>query len=294
MIGSRKLKEMLYDGLWSLGVRARDVGKRLGVSGPIEPWLMYLAPLLIPPPALETEITLRTGETLWIPGNFPSQRNYSLGLYERDLCNLLPSLIQSGMSVLDVGANVGFYTVVMARLVGEHGKVFAFEPDNVAFSYLERNIAKNGCKNVIAVKLAVVDKPRTVSFVAESIERGFVCSGGGSDDSSSIPAVSLDAYFESLGWPQIDFMKLDIEGGETDALAGMDELSRKNRNLRVVIEYNWRAIQRAGRTPDELSARLRSLGFTQGRMIERNLDEFAIDRSLPRTGAMYNLLLTKD
>src|SRR5438132_7569263 len=113
------LRERLFDRVWSLGVRLRDLGKQLGLSGPVEPLLGYLGPRLMRPPNRETKIVLRTGEALWLPANFPSYRNYTLGLYERSLSTLLPKLIRRGMTVLDVGANVGLHTVLMSRLVGE-------------------------------------------------------------------------------------------------------------------------------------------------------------------------------
>ncbi|TMF80972.1 MAG: FkbM family methyltransferase [Chloroflexi bacterium] len=95
------------------------------------------------PPERETQIVLSSGERLWLPGKFASYRNYQLGLYERAVFELLPSIAASGMTVLDIGASVGLYSLTFSRLVGAAGTVFAFEADDEAFSYLRRNIAAN-------------------------------------------------------------------------------------------------------------------------------------------------------
>ena len=83
------------------------------------------------PPERETQIVLSSGERLWLPGKFASYRNYQLGLYERAVFALLPSIATNGMTVLDVGASVGLYTLTFSRLVGAAGTVFAFEADGV-------------------------------------------------------------------------------------------------------------------------------------------------------------------
>ena len=286
--------EAAYDRIWALGVAIRDVGKRFGLSGPIEPILTYLAPRLMPPPAAEVELSLPTGESLWIPANFPSYRNYLLGLYERDLRKLLPSIVDEGFNVVDLGANIGLYTIAMSRLVGSSGRVFAFEPDELPFSYLQRNISANRCDNVTAVRAAVTNQPGLASFIRNSVERGFVVSGKQQTNAITVPAVSLDSYFRARDWPNVDFVKLDIEGAEGDALSGMTELSQRNLSLKLVIEFNYQAIHRSGSTEDKLLDLLKNLGFKNGWVIERNMAKVALDAPLRLGGTMCNLLVAKD
>jgi FkbM family methyltransferase len=247
----------------------------------------------MPPPSHETQVVLPMGATLWLPANFPSYRNYVLGMYERDLGAALPSLIQKGMKVLDIGANVGFYTIAASRLVGTDGRVFAFEPDSQAFSYLDRNIHVNNSANVTTVNAAVTDKPGSVSFVPDQVERGFV-SDRVREGAIVVPAVSVDSYFNELGWPRIDFVKLDAEGAEVNVLIGMEELSRRNPQLRMVMEYNRQALRRAGHTNVHLAEVLHQVGFSRSWVIERNLEPVSRGALLPETGALYNLLLAKD
>ena len=286
------LRQALYDRIWSAGVRVRDLGKRLGISGPVEPLLMHLGPRLMPPPKQETCIALPAGDQLWIPPGFTSYRNYRLGLYERDLYRLLPSLVTPGMTVLDVGSNIGYYSIVLSRLVRPGGSVFAFEVDDLAAGYLERNLALNHCDNVTAVKLAVADRADELSFVPDGIDRGYVDRTAGRPGSKIVKSITLDGYFESLGRPQIDFVKLDIEGGESAALTGMSRLCAMNPSMSIVMELNQDNMRRAGVTERQLLSQLAGLGFRTGYVIERNLEPFPLDRPPDSGGAMYNLLIS--
>ena len=287
-----RLRQALFDWIWSSGVRMRDVAKRLGVSGPVEPLLGYLGPRLIRPPGHETLVELPNGYSLWIPANFPSYRNYTLGVYERKLNTLLPRLVRTDMSAVDVGANVGFYTVALSRLVGDRGKVFAFEADDLAFTFLKRNLIENGCQNVTAVNAAVSERPGLVHFVPDSVERGFVDTTS-RPRSVQVPAISLDSYFGAMSWPRIDFIKLDIEGSEQSAVDGMTQLSQRNPALSMVMEYNRETIHRSGSTEEQLSSGLRRAGFQYGWVIERDLVPLPAELQLPHTGSLFNLLLTK-
>jgi FkbM family methyltransferase len=287
--------QALYDRIWSMGVRVRDAGKRAGISGPFEPILGYVAPRLMKPPDRETQIQLATGELLWIPPRFPSYRNYALGLYERDLGALIRQLIEPGMTVVDVGANVGFYTVQLSQLVGPNGRVFAFEPERIVFDYLNRNIELNACQNTTAVNAAVSNANDQVGFVDDHLERGFVIVGNHEgDETTKVASVTLDTFFEGLGWPPVDFIKFDIEGGEGRALLGMAELNERNPRLRIVMEYNWYALRRAGGSREQLAHQIEQMGFCRGWIIERRLEPLQREITLPRDRALCNLLLSKE
>jgi FkbM family methyltransferase len=117
------------------------------------------------------------------------------------------------MTVFDVGANVGFFTLLASRLVGPTGHVIAVEPlpRNVAF--LERHVALNKAANVTIVRLAVSDKAGFAHFVeAESPSMGRLGHGA-----LRVETTTLDRLSESYGVP--DLVKMDIEGGEVMALA---------------------------------------------------------------------------
>ena len=86
---------------------------------------------------------------------------YATGIWEKDVTAYLMKLIEGGMVVIDIGANVGYYTLLAAEKVGGHGKVFAFEPEPSRYALLEKNVRINGLKNVILVQQAVSNKTGT-------------------------------------------------------------------------------------------------------------------------------------
>src|SRR5207245_2930011 len=83
---------------------------------------------------------------------------YVTGVWEKDVTAYLMKLIESGMVVVDIGANVGYYTLLAAEKVGSHGKVLAFEPEPSRYALLEKNVRANDLKNVIPVQKAVSNK----------------------------------------------------------------------------------------------------------------------------------------
>jgi len=96
-----------------------------------------------------------------------------------------------------------------------------------------------------------------------------------------------------LSWPPVDVMKMNIEGSELAALRGMRQLSNRNPQLQLVMEFNPTAMARAHVTRMELRGTLTDLGFRSGRVVERGLQEIANDELVPDGGVVYNVLLAK-
>lgn len=140
-----------------------------------------------------------------------------LGTYEARKQERIVSSLGRGMTVWDVGANVGVYTLLAARYVGPTGRVTAFEPfpENVAL--LRRHIELNGHRQVTVVDKAVAGTDGEASFFpADSREQGRLGQGSGG---MAVEVLSLDTYWRSSGECP-DVVKMDIEGAEYDALSG--------------------------------------------------------------------------
>ena len=137
-----------------------------------------------------------------------------IGTYEADHIPALQQLVRPGMVVYDVGANVGYYTLALSRLVGDSGRVYSFEPGVRWAYYLRRHIELNALRNVTVVQAAVSDSAALVRF-----------SGWEIDDEGSyvVPSISLDGFI-AAGFPPPDFIKMDIEGAEGAALHGARDL----------------------------------------------------------------------
>jgi FkbM family methyltransferase len=193
------------------------------------------------------------------------------------------------MTVVDLGASIGYYTLLASRLVGPSGHVYSFEPDPEANHYLRRNIKENRCENIVVVDKAAAELTQTVSFVRPELERGFVSAG--QKGSMTIEATTMDAFFGGLGWPDVHIVKMDIEGSEESALLGMGDLVRRNPTIQIIMELNQQAMRRAGRTWNQLMATLKDLGFSSGYVIE--LDRTMELEAFSGSRAIHNLLLSR-
>lgn len=159
----------------------------------------------------------------WIVGS--SNHGCWLGSYEAEKQLLMARLIKSGSVVLDIGANVGFYTLLASSLVGNEGSVFAFEPLPSNIDYLERHLKMNAVHNVTLIRAAVSDRSGMASFQA-----GGSNSTGRLDEKGAIPVemVSLDELFFKGVFPLPDYLKIDVEGAELSVLNGARHLLGKS------------------------------------------------------------------
>jgi FkbM family methyltransferase len=178
------------------------------------------------------------------------EKDYWLGTYEPALQSAIANLVKPGDVAFDVGANVGYISLLLARAVGETGKVFAFEalPDNQA--RLHQNIALNQMNmRVIVVRAAVVDCTRPVRFlVGPSGGMGKADGSAGRqevayDDSLLVSGISLDDFVYAGGRPAPQVIKMDIEGGEVLAAPGMKRLLNEARPILLLELHGPEAAQ---------------------------------------------------
>jgi FkbM family methyltransferase len=160
-----------------------------------------------------------------------TEKEYWLGTYELDLQKAVQAVVAADQIIYDIGANIGYLTLMFARILGPGGQVFAFEalPENIG--RLKENIELNGFQDrVTVVNAAVTDHSGEVEFlIGPSSAMGKVQGSSGRNsfdyqDRILIEGISIDEYVEKSGIPSPNIIKLDIEGGEVLALNGMDEL----------------------------------------------------------------------
>jgi FkbM family methyltransferase len=137
--------------------------------------------------------------------------------------------ITPGSIAVDVGAYAGFYSLLLSRLVGEHGQVHAFEPVPENFQLLRHNVQANACANIRTNRGAVGSTDgRTVfrrSHGLFSVLGGFANEADPSRyEDVEVNVRSLDSYFADLGWPTLSFAKIDVEGAAADVVSGMQGL----------------------------------------------------------------------
>jgi FkbM family methyltransferase len=180
------------------------------------------------------------------------------GVYEPLETEIVKQEIKKGDVVLDLGANIGYYTLIFAQLVGEEGRVFAFEPDDTNFNLLKRNVEINGYKNVTLVQKAVSHQTERVKLYLHEENKGMhnIYEPDSPDSPAiEIETVSLDDFLESYT-EKIDFIKMDIEGSELDAIEGMSSILQKSKNVKLMVEFFPLGIKRLGLSPEQLLDRL--------------------------------------
>ena len=160
------------------------------------------------------------------------------GKFEEFETEVMKKEIKEGDIVLDIGANIGYYTLIFARLVGDKGKVFAFEPDPENFALLKKNVETNGYKNIILINKAVSDKEGEIKLYLNKYNKANHTIYQTEENRESIPikTISLDNFFKDYKG-KIDFIKMDIEGAEYLAIKGMINLLKKNKNIKLITEY---------------------------------------------------------
>jgi FkbM family methyltransferase len=231
--------------------------------------------------------------TMRLAPGYPAARTYLAGLYEPDVSQLFQRAIRVGMTVVDAGANIGYYTLLASHLVGTTGRVYSFEPDTYSFSYLIKNIEANGCLNASPVNKALSSRDGVAAFFHDPHGAESFLTIDETRHAYQVSVTSLDSFFRQLEWPPVHLVKLDIEGAEMEALAGMRELSQRNPDLELIMELNEAALLRFGSSIDGLISLLKDLGFTRGSLVEAGEKPFDIDYDFPRSRATYNVHLVK-
>lgn len=209
---------------------------------------------LVPPDAKVVVLQGRLRGYKWVAGS--SNHGCWLGSYEYEKCKAFEEAVSKDAVVFDLGANVGFYTLLASALTGPGGRVIAFEPLPRNLSYLRRHLTLNGVTNVTVVDAAVSDRCGTASF-----EEGPTNSMGhvGAQGPLQVQAVSLDEMVLTGKIPPPAVVKIDVEGAEGLVLKG----------ARDVLSTYHPVIFLAAHSPElnrDCSGVLRSLGYALGQV----------------------------
>jgi len=187
------------------------------------------------------------------------------GIYEAYETGLFRSVVKGGMTVIDIGANVGYYTLIAAELVGETGKVFAFEPEPGNFDLLSRNVKLNKYSNVDAVQKAVSNCTGSITlyidrgnFGNRSFAQANILVDGGAVE---IESVSLDEFCAShLNGRRLDVLKIDAQGAEGLILMGAKDTLQKYEPT-IFMEFEPEMLRNIGTDPLDLLDGFSSIGY---------------------------------
>ena len=226
------------------------------------------------------------------------EEDYEMSLFSKSL--------KVGMNVVDIGAQVGLYTLNAAKKIGKKGRVYAFEPRKSNYEMLSKNIKVNGYDNVVAVEKAVSDRIGKTRLWFEkdwkgsaSFSKKSVLTVSGhkklkNGKSINVKTTSLDDFFvKVVKNKRINLIKMDAEGAEGLIIKGAEKVLKYNKRLKIFMEFWPDSLKNLGTDPLELLSKLKAYGFDikfiDGK--KRTLKPLNIKNAM--TGQGFNLLLEK-
>jgi FkbM family methyltransferase len=214
---------------------------------------------------LRGETAHADGHTFYLPANDKSIVANFLAFYdsyEPLHTEIAKREIRPGDVVLDIGANIGYFTLLFAKLVGRDGAVFAFEPTPDTFALASKNVELNGYSNVTLVQKALSNRAGRASLVVydDIPGKNRLTPGVTEKNSIEVETVRLDDYFANYS-REISFIKIDVEGAELLALEGGRRLLGRNHRLKILTEFIVADIKEAGADPEAYLRLLLDSGF---------------------------------
>jgi len=183
--------------------------------------------------------------------------------YEHLESRVVKSLLYQDDVVIDIGANVGYYTALLSQIVGVNGKVYAFEPGEITFQKLQQTLKCLELNNVEIFPIGIGEYNQTVPFftsnsghdaqqsINEWIGMDLV---GGKYEKNTIDLVSIDSFCEDkkIETQNISFIKCDVEGFEKAVLLGSQSLLKSENPPIWQVEINWLALEKNKTNPQEI------------------------------------------
>lgn len=206
----------------------------------------------------------------------------STGDYEPVTTQMVESLLEEGMTFIDIGAHVGLFTLPAIKWVGKSGRVVAFEPHPDNFAMLTRNVNENNLKAEL-VNAAVSDVTGEVQLHTSAFNSGdhqtYYSNGR---KGVGVTCITLDEFLQ-VG-ENIGLIKMDVQGAEAAAFHGMERVLKENKNIKIIWELSPSQLQNAGEDAASLLAWLKALGF-----VCTMIDDVSGDVQVVTTEELMNL-----
>jgi FkbM family methyltransferase len=239
-----------------------SAGKRSFWSRVVHPHFAWQSHPFVAPTIFGSRVVGNTSELL-------QQYIYYFGLWEPYLTRWITTRLRPGDMFVDVGANIGYFSLLASKLVGKSGKVVAIEPSPKTFRMLQHNLAINRAHNVRALNMAAADKSELVEVfggnkhftglanicAVGNQERGFVVEG-------QVQAAPLSEILGAAEIKTARLVKIDVEGSEWRVMEGLSELFLHGRgDLEFIVEINPECGTLQGRRPEEIVRAFQGAGF---------------------------------
>lgn len=202
----------------------------------------------------------------WLAWNDAVGKAVLKGAYEKAECDVVLRLLRPGMTVLDIGAHHGYYTLLASCRVGKSGRVFAFEPSPRERRKLRWHLRWNHCSNVEVVEMALGARAGEAElFLVAGRETG--CNSlrppavRGTPKKLGVPIGTLDGFVSRQEIERVDFLKLDVEGAELSVVEGGQELLSRPPRPIALVEISSQRTAAWGYAPEEILKLLAARGY---------------------------------
>lgn len=210
---------------------------------------------------LRVDLSSSVGRSIWLRHFYK---------YEKDVEKTIGDILGKGDVFIDIGANVGYFSVIVSRIVGENGKVYALEAIPKLCGLLSESIAINDIKNINVLNNAVYSENKKILFHRmKNSAFSYISRDNTSDGTIEVNAVTLDSLIDKVG--KVDVIKIDVEGAEMNVLLGGKNLISRYKPKIIMEVANW-SLQRFNYSSKDILSFLRNIGYKaydlKGNLIE--------------------------
>lgn len=197
-----------------------------------------------------------------MPNNFCGLWSFVGDDFETDLLEFVDREVKPGHVFVDVGANIGIYSIHASTAAGPKGKVISFEAHPLTAQVFRENIALHRASNISLVNAAVGAEPGSLEMLYGKGDSGSTHVATSGDRSTvTVPVVTLDDKLAELGINRVDYLKIDVEGFEPFVLRGARATIAANPAMTIQTEVDRRHLARYGLSPGDVFDLLRDMGF---------------------------------
>lgn len=227
------------------------------------------APNRIATRLLRSKYTIINGNKMYLDKDDSLQLS-TKGSHEEYITSLIKQHVKVGDTVIDIGAHIGYYSLLMAGLVGQRGNVIAIEAHPKNFELLQKNIELNGYENITAINKAASDTKKEISLYLD--KSGSARHSIIKDNSYCSKPITIEAAkIDDLVTTPIDFVKVDIEGAEILALKGMQNTIKRSEKMVIISEFTPMFMKAMDVDPKDYIDLLKTLGFEVFNIDEKNM-----------------------